>query len=281
MRRVDPWRSVSLMIASLAVGALACGLPSFGGSQGEGGSGSEAGPQVSATEASPTAVSVDTPAPSSANGECANTYFPVIQGATWNYEVTGGSSDTVNYTDTISELTGDGFVLTSEFDDATRTQRWSCKSNGLLALDFGGASATLAVADLQAVFDTTKVSGITLPRDLTAGDTWSQSFTIEGNQALPGDQTAEVKGSVDYSSTAGEMESVTVPAGTFEALRVESTTKMDITIKLSGFTVPTTIEGTVVRWYAPEIGYVRSVETSNVFGTEVEVTIELTGYRIP
>jgi len=281
MRRVDPWTSVRLMIVSLAVGALACGLPSFGGSQVDGGTGSEAGPQVSPTEASPTAVSVDTPVPSSASGDCANMYFPVIQGATWTYEVTGGSSDTAQYTDTISELTGDGFILTSEFDEVTRTQRWSCKSDGLVALDFGGASATLAVADLQAVFDTTEVSGITLPRDLAAGDTWSQSFKLEGNQTLPGDQTAEVKGSVDYGSTAVEIESVTVPAGTFEALRVESTTKMDITIKLSGFAVPTTIEGTVVRWYAPDIGYVRSVETSNVLGAEVEVTIELTGYQIP
>ena len=241
----------------------------------------ELGRVVRRSGLSPTAVSVDTQIPSLASGECANTYFPVKQGATWSYEVTDGSSDTVNYADTISKLSVDGFVLTSEFDDVTRTQRWSCKTDGLLALDFGGGSATLAVADLQAVFDTTEVSGITLPQDIAPGDTWSQSFTIEGDQTLSGDQTAEVNGSVDYSSTAVEMERVTVPAGTFDALRVDSTTKMDITIKLSGFAVPTTIEGTIVRWYAPDIGYVRSVEASNVLGEEVEVTIELTGYEIP
>jgi hypothetical protein len=195
--------------------------------------------------------------------------------------VTGGPNGPTSYTDTISSVEGDSFVLTTTFEDITRTQRWSCGPDGLVALDFGGASAALALADLQADFNTTEATGITLPAAISQGDRWSQTFTLEGTQTLPGDQTADVTGQVQYDATASGLESATVSAGTFEALRVDSTSTMNITVQMSGITVPTTIVGTTVQWYAPNVGMVRSIEKSNIFGTEVEVTSELTGYSLP
>jgi hypothetical protein len=122
---------------------------------------------------------------------------------------------------------------------------------------------------------------VTLPSEISPGDTWSQTFTLEGTQNVTADQTSNVVGQVKYDSTAVSVESVTVPAGTFDALRVEGPNSMDLTVEMSGFTVPMTISGTLVRWYAPGVGYVKSVETSNVFDIDVEITTELASYSIP
>ncbi len=282
MRKVSPSVYFKVMILSLGLSAMACGLPSISGGQTDQNSIATGVPQSSPSatpiqpEASSTVESL-----SATGGACSNAYLPVVQGATWSYDVTGGPNGTTSYTDTISAVSGDSFTLTTTLEDLTRTQRWSCGADGLVALDFGGASATLAVANLQTEFDTTESTGVTLPANVSPGDTWSQTFTLEGTQTITGDQTVQAEGKVKYELTAAGMESVTVPAGTFEALRVDGTTSMDLTVQMSGFTVPMTITGTIVRWYAPDVGYIQSVEQSNVFDTEVEVTTELASYDIP
>jgi hypothetical protein len=282
MSQASPSMYFKVMILSLGLSAVGCGLPSISGGQTD-----QDATVTGIPTSSPTATPIQSEepptaeSPSATSGACSNTYLPVVQGATWSYDVTGGPNGTTSYTDTISALSGDSFTLTTSVQDLTRTQRWSCGADGLVALDFGGASATLAVANLQAEFDTTASTGVTLPADIAPGDTWSQTFTLEGSQTVSGDRPAKAEGQVEYDSTAAGLESVTVPAGTFEALRVDGTTSMDLTVHLSGFTVPMTISGTIVRWYAPGVGFIRSVEKSDVFGTELEVKTELTSYDIP
>jgi hypothetical protein len=273
---------LKIVILSLGLSALACGLPGATGSPSDVGSAVTSTPRSAPTSTSlqpgqpPTADS-----PSSVSGECSNTYYPVVEGATWSYAVTGGPDGPTSYTDTIGSIDGDSFVLTTTLGDITRTQRWSCTADGLVALDFGGGSATLAVSDVHMEFDTTDTTGVTLPAHISPGDTWSQTFTIEGTQDFTGDQSTDVTGDVKYDSTASRVETTTVPAGDFDALRVEATNSMDLTVKTSGMTVPMSVSGTLVNWYAPGVGYVRSVEKTNVFGVDVEITTELTSYNIP
>lgn len=47
------------------------------------------------------------------NEFCDNPLFPVKQGASWTYFSTGGPNDDFSYTDTITAILPDGFVLTS------------------------------------------------------------------------------------------------------------------------------------------------------------------------
>jgi hypothetical protein len=281
MKRLGLSVATKTMVLSLCLSAMACGLPGIGGGLSDRSSAvtETPPPSPSVTPLRPTEpTAADSPSSTSA---CSNAFFPVAQGATWSYDVTGGPNGTTSYVDTISVTGGDSFTLTTAFGDTTRTQRWSCTSNGLVALDFGGASATLAVADLHAVFDTAESSGVTLPAHISPGDTWSQTFTLEGTLAITGDQTTKASGQVRYDSTATGMESVRVPAGTFDALRIDGISSMEIGVEMGGFTVPMTISGTFVRWYAPGVGFVRSVEDSDVFDTQVKITTELTGYSIP
>ncbi len=74
------------------------------------------------------------------------------------------------------------------------------------------------------------------------GDTW------ESRMALDGDPRA------DYAFTCLGFEEVKVPAGTFQALRVEQVSH-DL---LTGKTVQT-----ITTWYAPEVGPVRIVYAAN------------------
>jgi hypothetical protein len=281
MSRAGPSVYITIVILSLGLSGVACGLPSIGGSQTDAGAGATEPPSTSTSAPQPQSEPPTPASQSSASGACSNTYMPVAQGATWSYDVTGGSDGPTSYTDTISSVSADSFILTTTTGDIVRDQRWSCAADGLVALDFGGGTATLAVADTHMVFDTTESTGVTLPSEISPGDTWSQTFTLEGTQNVTADQTSNVVGQVKYDSTAVSVESVTVPAGTFDALRVEGPNSMDLTVEMSGFTVPMTISGTLVRWYAPGVGYVKSVETSNVFDIDVEITTELASYSIP
>jgi hypothetical protein len=282
MAKANPSMVLKIVILSLGLSAMACGFPGVSvNPSGQSSAATNPPPSV------PTATSVqpaDLPtakSPSSASGDCSNTYYPVVDGATWSYTVTGGPDGPVSYIDTISSVNGDSFILTTVIGDIERTQRWSCTADGLVALDFGGGSATLAVSDLQMVFDTTETTGVTLPADISPGDTWSQEFTIEGTEAIAGDQSASVAGQAKYDSTATGIEGVSVLGGSFDALRVEGTNSMDLNVQMSGFTVPMAVSGTLVRWYAPGVGYIRSVEKSDVLDTQLELTTELTSYAIP
>jgi len=71
---------------------------------------------------------------------------------------------------------------------------------------------------------------------------------------------------------------VTVPAGTFDAVRMDCKTDIAITITMNGVDVPTNVSMTSKMWYAPGIGMVKS---DNVLSGDMTNTIELTAYTIP
>ena len=151
-------------------------------------------------------------------GQCANAYYPVREGATWSYSSTGGPTGGYSFTDTITSVRDDGFTLTTKFDDLTRTQEWDCTPEGLVALQLGGTSvATLNTANMKVDFNVTHVSGVTFPSEINDGDTWQHAleFTAKMNVA---NQAMDATGDAQSSFQAIGMESVTVPAGTFEAM---------------------------------------------------------------
>ena len=102
--------------------------------------------QPTATEPSAEATPTSTPEGSYPNpGQelCTNTYYPVRQGATWTYKSTGGPAGEYSFTDTITSVGGDGFTLSTQIGDLTRTQEWTCTAEGLVALQLGGAPAAM------------------------------------------------------------------------------------------------------------------------------------------
>jgi hypothetical protein len=216
-------------------------------------------------------------------GLCDNPLYPVKQNATWTYANTGSPSGDFTYTDTITQVRSDGFTLTSQFGDLTRTQEWACETGGLKALQLGGGpTASLSTQDMSAQFTTTQVTGTTLPKELIPGMQWLYGLTLEGTTDIPGDQQAQSTGTFTITMQEMGKETVTVPAGTFEATKLQANSTMDIMAEFQGLQVPMTITGSSLLWYAPNVGFIKSVDNVDMGdGTPFTTTTELQSYNIP
>lgn len=213
---------------------------------------------------------------------CNNPLYPIKQGATWTYASTGGPGGSFTYTDTITETHLDGFTLTSQFAELTRSQEWTCQTDGLKALQLGGGTvAGISTLGMTAAFTTSEITGISIPNEINSGMQWNYSLKMQGTIAMPGDQQAQSNGA--YSVTMQEMgiESITVPAGIFEATRIQSNSTIDIVTVFEGIEAPIKFNGTTISWYVPGIGFVKSVENGDFGGTAFSATTELQSYNIP
>jgi len=122
-------RSILLIIA-LLLATLACSLVN---------------PQAAETQApegdNPATSSQTTQPESEDSGLCSNPLYPVKVGTTWTYQSTGSVEGDYGFTDTITDVREDGFTLTSQFSELTRTQEWACNPEGLTSLTVGGGAA--------------------------------------------------------------------------------------------------------------------------------------------
>ena len=207
---------------------------------------------------------------------CANPYLPIIVGATWNYNLTGPENDT--FTRSILAVNADGFTEQDVFGvGVTRQGEWKCENGNLVALNpSGGGSASVSAEGTSVDFQTTAIEGVTLPSSINTGDSWSQSLTLEGTQTING-ESFPASNQVSQNCTAMGNESVMVPAGTFDAIRVDCQVTMNITLDMGGNPLATTIALNNSNWYAIKVGLVKTVST----GSGLDSTIELTSYSIP
>ena len=219
--------------------------------------------------------------PVAGEGLCANAYYPVREGSTWNYKSTGGPAGEYSFTDTITSIRDDGFTLSTQFDDLTRTQEWACKPEGLVALQLGGApAAALNSQNMQLNLGVKNVSGVTFPSEISAGDQWQHNLDFEGSMIVA-DQEGAATGNAQTSFAAVGNESVAVPAGTFDALKIQVDTTLNINVTYQGFSVPVTFSGSYTYWFVQGAGWVKASGTGNVTGTAFSETTELQWYNIP
>ncbi len=219
---------------------------------------------------------------SGSSGTCDNVLYPVKQGAAWTYASAGGPGGSFTYTDTITQVRTDGFTLTSQFADAQRAQEWSCRSDGLQALQIGGSSAAgISTQGIMAAFRTLEVSGVSLPREITVGTQWQYALKMEGSMAMPGDQQSPSSGSYSVSMQELGQETIRVPAGTFEAIKLQANSSVDIMTDFQGIPVPVKYSGVTLIWYVPNVGYVKSIENGDFGGSAFSITTELQSYNIP
>jgi len=222
----------------------------------------------------------------SANGttpaSCANPLYPVIQGAAWTYASSGGPAESFLFTDTITEARTDGFTLTSKFADSTLTQEWSCKPEGLQALQLGGSPvAGITVQGLSAQFETTNITGLTLPVNIQNAQQWTYGLSMKGPIAMPDNQASQAEGSVSSTFQVLGVESISVPAGAFDATKIQVNSKYTVNTSFQGFPMPLNFSSATIMWYAPYVGWVKSIENSDFGGAPYSSTIELQSYRLP
>jgi len=231
-------------------------------------------PQATATE-------LATEPPVTGGGVCANAYYPVREGATWSYKSTSGPTGDFSFTDTITSVREDGFTLTSQFEGVTRTQEWACEPEGLVALQLGGPSAaTLNTQGVQLNLTVNNVSGVTFPSEIITGKEWQHILEFEGELDIAG-TPAEATGGAESNFSALGTESVTVPAGTFDAMKVQVDSTITINATFQGISMPVAFSGAYTFWFAQGVGWVKASGTGEVVGTSFTETIELQSYNIP
>lgn len=218
----------------------------------------------------------------SLDGLCNNNLNPVIQNATWMYTSIGGPGGSFNYTNSITEVRADGFTLTTQFTDHASSEQWTCQTDGLKALQLGsGSTAGISIQAMSASLITSNVTGLSLPKDIAPNMQWQYSLTLDGTIVMPGDPQAPAHGTYSVIMQEIGSETVTVPAGTFDAIKIQSNSTVDIVSAFGGIEVPIKFNGTTITWYVPGIGYVKSVENGDFSGTVFSTTTELQSYSIP
>lgn len=209
---------------------------------------------------------------------CDNPYVPIVVGATWTYDLKGQVSDT--YVHSILSIDGNTFVEQDAFGTGvTRQGQWNCENGNLIALNpSGGGSTTVATENGVSIeLQATELKGITLPAVINAGDTWSQEIFLEGTQTITGNSFPASNRTISTCQAIG-VESVTVIAGTFDAMKVECLNKITVTLEMqAGSPTQFDTELATNTWYTIDVGMVKSTHT----GSGLDSVIELVSYSIP
>ncbi|GAB4498943.1 MAG: hypothetical protein OHK003_12970 [Anaerolineales bacterium] len=239
------------------------------------------GGNQSSTAPLPTIASTGESSQNPANEFCDNPLFPVKSNASWTYFSKGGPNGDFSYTDTITEIRQGGFVLTSQFPTLALTQEWLCTPEGYVAQQLGGGTtASVSMQNMISDFKTIQISGLSLPRTIAPGMQWQYILTMQGLVAMPGEQT-QSPGTFFLDMHEVGSESITIPAGTFEATKIQAAFNANIDVDFQGSLVRYTINGSSILWYAPGVGFIKSIENIDFSGTTFTSTTELQSYKIP
>lgn len=181
---------------------------------------------------------------------CEHRYFPVREGWVWTYKSSlKGKTHTVRFTG-VSPL---GFTYVTQLESGTVETHWKCDVDGLTSLEF--AASSLGGKTRQVNFKTVNRKGVVIPNNLGVGSSWSYSFTLEGEM-----DNSKLTNNMETSNKVVGLETVTVPAGTFKAVRIESTSTMKMSMNMGGKAkdLPANVVQSI-SWYADGVGLVKSV----------------------
>ena len=210
------------------------------------------------------------PAPSpTASTQCSNPYYPVSASAQWQYRSTTGGLAPATYTQTVTAITSNSFTEHREFAALKTDNVWNCAADGSLSsTQVGNLSANTGQFQLQ----TTKNTGMTIPaaKDWKVGASWSNSYEVKGTILMRG-VSANATGSVELSFSVVAQESVTVPAGTYDAMKVASTSTMKLRVNANGVELPVDVVATSTQWYAQNVGMVKTQTSTQGIDSAVEL----------
>ena len=211
-----------------------------------------------------------TPTATSVPSLCDHPYQPTGLGDAWFYSGSNTASNSYTRADVISSSGARAFSIGSNLAGVTYTVDYSCTSEGLIANNpvqqYLGALLVNPNANLEVSL--ISVSGITLPAEINPGDTWQQVAEVNGT--LNG---TSMSGWIVFNYTAVGFEDISVPAGTFNTLRIDANIRVEVTPLriLAG-------QYNSSSWLAPDIGMVKSTGVSDVPGLNFTDSMELTKF---
>ncbi len=213
-----------------------------------------------------------------AQSACDYPYNPLRTGATWEY-----SDPYQTYSETVTAVTGGASqsTVTEAYDMGTSNATFdmTCGSNGIESFQMQNRWAGQSSG---AQMTMTAHSGWTLvpPSELAPGTTWNSSVTWVVNEPQPqGSPPITITTAVTDAYTATGVESVTTPAGTFDAIRVDvvSTSETDYPPQLAAGSNVMTSTQSLTYWFARGVGMVKFASN----GTSQAYVQQLVAYSVP
>ncbi|MBP7134428.1 hypothetical protein KBA73_04400 [Patescibacteria group bacterium] len=278
--------SRSLALSSLA---LAAGLVLLG-----------AGCASSAPSAAPTSADGSSSVPAlvatrpgetgaPAMSACAHPYYPLKQGYNVRYRISSrdfqGAPQVTHYNQRVTSADANSVTLTTQFEDTTGATTFSadqalrCDGGHLRATAYVDFSSQLMGGAAPAFrTETRNVTGDLLPADLQVGSDWTGSFAVTMTPANAAAENAPLGRGIDltirtHRRVVGE-ETVTVPAGTYQALKIQAETGMD---GIAGGSENTDLVTT--EWWVRGVGLVKSVFAAG--GAMGDIVTEASSINVP
>jgi hypothetical protein len=162
-----------------------------------------------------------------------------------------------------------------DFSDGVKTDtEWSCTADGLVSAHY----STAAVERLNTAykFDSIRASRAAIPAadKWAPGYEWTTTYQVTGTQAAAGSQSSEkVAGTIEVQSQIVSGEKVTVPAGSYDCLLVDSNIRANLRIEAStGASRPALQSVKVSAWYAKGVGLVRAAFSGDIGTGQEELT---------
>lgn len=206
------------------------------------------------------------------SGLCRNAYNPISANVERKYRVTANGLPTSEMTETYRSIAADSFVVHADYARDNQSQvktdlKWICTAQGLTPSEFD-ANTLQTKNGVSGKYETLKVSGVTIPAEARwrTGEKWNATYDVKYTMQIPNSQVrADASGNIVGDGEIIGEESVTVPAGTFKAFKVRTVTKMNMTVKVSGATMPMPNQMSLetMTWFAKGVGKVKSVSSLN------------------
>lgn len=221
------------------------------------------------------------PTEAAGSGACANDYLPVVKGATWTYQGTTARGDYTEV-DVILDVAADAFARGVRLTDITYEEAWTCTDEGLVQFLAAGSPFTgfFSGPDATVYVDTVDNQGVTLPSHFEVGDEWDQTMQLQiSSPSFNGPAT------LTHEFSADRAEEVTVAGSVFQAIVLEVTSRMEVSISPRF-----AYEYETTQWFVPGVGLVKlegemgTIETGGQVtegGPEYDVSYEMVGYSVP
>jgi hypothetical protein len=212
-------------------------------------------------------------------GECANAYFPVASGNSWSYSSSGGELGAYTYTSTVTDVSSTDFTINSQASTGVNANvKWKCQNGNLAELNDGSNSLSLSTSKVTMTTNSITADGYNVPAAFETGATWTETVTADVT-VVSGTKSTNSQIVIVTKCTAAGADTVTVPAGKFNAVKVTCNQTVTVFGLIKGTAVPASppIAVSVTNWYAKGVGLVQSVKTTAAGGTE---TVVLTKYKL-
>jgi hypothetical protein len=191
----------------------------------------------------------------------------VIPDESLEYETTFSSNNLTGYifSVTFTEISEGSFIQHEEVTGGTAPgfygtaidATWQCLPEGLLSSQY----TNLSRPEPRLKFETVDATGVNIPRPerWVKGSKWQYRYSVRGQMSLMGaPQPVDVEGAIFVASNTIGQEKVDVPAGVYDAVKVQSV--FDETFAIKGSAVmPVNMTFTVQSWYARDVGLIKLV----------------------